>query len=46
MSELRTGARDPAQFEELAMLEDTDRWLIASEGRKRLMHWLVLRPRD
>jgi hypothetical protein len=46
VSELRTGARDPAQFEELAMLEDTDRWLIASEGRKRLMHWLVLRPRE
>jgi len=40
-----TGPRDPSKFQELRMLSDTDRWLICSEGRPRLMVWLHFQPR-
>ncbi len=38
------GARDLSGFSELADLRDDERWLVCSEGRKRPMEWLVLRP--
>lgn len=41
---LRTGARDLSQFRELRMMSDTDRWLLCSEGRPRLMTWLRFDP--
>ncbi|OYY72749.1 hypothetical protein [Sphingomonas sp. 28-63-12] len=40
------GPRDPGQFEELKSWSDTDRWLICSEDRPRLMTWLLLEPND
>jgi len=40
----RTGSRDLSVFPELAMLCDTDRWLICSENRGRLMTWWFLEP--
>lgn len=45
ITELKTGARDLSNFNELKMLSDTDRWLICSEGRARLMTWLRLDPK-
>jgi len=44
ISELTTGARDLSRFVELKNLSDTDRWLICSEGRGRLMTWLRFDP--
>ena len=41
---LVTGARDLSQFRELRMMSDTDRWLLCSEGRPRLMSWLRFDP--
>lgn len=43
---LRTGSRDLSVFPELEELDDTDRWLICSETRLRLMRWLHLTPRS
>ena len=43
-SEVSTSARDPSRFPELSNLCDTDRWLICSEGRGRLMRWAILDP--
>jgi len=40
-----TGARDLSAFHELDYLSDSNRWLICSEGRPRVMDWLVLFPR-
>lgn len=42
---LTMGSRDMSLFPELAGLPDTDRWLICSEGRGRLMKWLKLMPK-
>ena len=42
---VRMGARDLSVIPELAGLNDSDRWLICSEGRAQLMSWLHLRPR-
>ena len=44
VTELTTGARDLSKFPELNKLNDTDRWLIVSEGRSQLMTWLRLDP--
>lgn len=41
---LKTGARNPAAFEALAQLNDTDRWLVCSEGRMQLQQWVVCHP--
>ncbi len=41
---ITTGPRDPSVFSELRQLSDTDRWLICSEGRARLMTWWRLDP--
>lgn len=45
LSTLTMGARDLSTYPELALLDDSERWLIASEGRNRLMTWLRLDPR-
>lgn len=39
-----TGARDLSSLKELETLTDTDRWLVCSEGRPRLMSWLHFSP--
>lgn len=44
VSELTTGSRDMSKFRELTMFSDSDRWLICSEGRGRLMTWLRFDP--
>jgi hypothetical protein len=45
ITELTTGARDLSQFPEIKMMSDTERWLIVSELRPRLMTWLRLDPK-
>jgi hypothetical protein len=44
VTEMTTTARDLSQFPELRAYSDTDRWLMCSEGRPRLMTWLRLDP--
>jgi len=44
VSAFSTGSRDPSQIKELWPFHDIDRWLLCSEGRKRLMTWLRLDP--
>lgn len=41
---LTTTSRDLSIFEEVQKMNDTDRWLICSEGRSRLMTWWRLDP--
>lgn len=41
---VQTSARDLAKFKELQDLCDNDRWIICSEGRPKLMSWLMLKP--
>ena len=45
ISTFTTTSRDLSKFPELFDYEDSDRWLIASEGRPKLMTWLRLDPR-
>lgn len=45
ITELKTGARDPSIFPELKKLDDNNRWIICSEGRKQLMTWLRFDPK-
>lgn len=40
-----TGARDLSKFPELVNVNDTDRWLICSEGRGKLMTWVLCEPK-
>lgn len=42
---LPAGPRDPAAVPELAGWSDDDRWLLCSESRGAVMHWLAFRPR-
>jgi hypothetical protein len=44
VSKFTTSSRDLSGFEELKQYADTDRWLICSERRDRLMTWLRLDP--
>ncbi len=39
---VKTSARDLSLFPELDAISDTDRWLICSEGRPKVMSWLIL----
>jgi hypothetical protein len=43
-SEIKTSSRDLSKFEELRNFPDSDRWLMCSEGRPRLMSWWVFTP--
>lgn len=45
ITELTTGPRDLSVFPELNAYCDEDRWLMASEGRGRLMTWVRLDPK-
>lgn len=45
LSTLTMGARDLSTYPELTLFDDSERWLMASEGRNRLMTWLRLDPR-
>ena len=42
---ITTGARDLSEIHELDHLSDSNRWLVCSEGRPRVMDWLVLFPK-
>ena len=42
---LTTMGRDLSVFKELREMNDTDRWLICSEGRHKLMSWWRLDPK-
>jgi len=44
ISFLTTSSRDLSNYEELKYWNDTDRWLLCSEGRGRLMSWCILEP--
>ncbi len=46
ITELTTASRDLSKFPELKDFSDTDRWLICSEGRHRLMAWYRLDPKN
>ena len=46
ISKLTTTSRDLSKFPELFDYSDSERWLIASEGRSKLMTWLRLDPRS
>jgi hypothetical protein len=45
-TEITTTSRDLSVFPELRSFNDTDRWLICSESRKKLMTWLRLDPKS
>jgi len=45
INELTMSNRDLSNFDELKSLNDTDRWLLCSEGRPRIMTWLRLDPK-
>jgi len=42
---VKTSTRDLSSIPELDALNDSDRWLICSEGRPKLMSWLILTPK-
>ncbi len=44
ITEVTTGARDLSGLRMIGHWSDTDRWLLCSEGRERLMTWWVLEP--
>jgi hypothetical protein len=44
IEKITTTSRDLSKFEELKKWSDTDRWLICSEGRHKLMTWWRLDP--
>ena len=46
ISKLTTTSRDLSKFPELLDYPDSERWLIASEGRSKLMTWLRLDPKS
>jgi hypothetical protein len=46
ISRLTTTSRDLSKFPELLDYPDSERWLIASEGRSKLMTWLRLDPKS
>jgi hypothetical protein len=41
---LKMSERDLTPFAELSELSDDDRWVICSEGRPKIMSWLLLTP--
>jgi hypothetical protein len=45
VSTVKTSTRDLSSIPELDALGDSDRWLVCSEGRPKLMSWLILSPK-
>jgi hypothetical protein len=45
ITELTMGMRDLSIYPELSQYHDSDRWLLCSEGRGKLMTWLKLDPK-
>jgi len=43
---LNNGTRNPFLIPEIKDLDDDERWLIVSEGRKRSMNWFIFTPKD
>ena len=43
---LNNGPRNPFSIPEIKDLDDDEKWLIVSEGRKQSMNWLVFTPKD
>jgi predicted RNA methylase len=43
---VKMGARDLDRIPEIAHLNDSDRWLLCSEGRPQEMEWFVLLPKN
>ncbi len=43
---LNNGPRNPFLIPEIKDLDDDERWLIVSEGRKQSMNWLIFIPKD
>lgn len=46
ITKITTTSRNLAEFNELKDFGDTDRWLVCSEGRARLMTWYRLDPKS
>ena len=46
LQEFKTGARNLSTYPEISSYNDTDRWLLCSEGRTEAMKWLLLTPRN
>ncbi|MFS2154855.1 hypothetical protein ACCD05_27580 [Rhizobium sp. Rhizsp42] len=44
ITEIKMGARDLSEISEVYSMPDTQRWLLCSEGRQRLMTWLRFDP--
>jgi hypothetical protein len=44
LEEISKGGRNPSHYNELRDLDDTDHWLVCSEGRDPDQKWLALRP--
>ncbi len=44
LEEISKGGRNPYHYRELHDLDDTDHWLVCSEGRDPDQRWLALRP--
>lgn len=44
VQEIRKAGRNPYHYAELQALDDTDHWLVCSEGRDPDQKWLALRP--
>lgn len=42
--EIATSSRDLSSYRELRSMNDSDRWLLCSEGRPRLMTWFKFTP--
>lgn len=45
-TEIQMKSRDLSKFPEIQKFNDTDRWLLCSEGRGRLMTWIVFKPKN
>jgi len=43
---IKMGPRDLSKIKEIETFGDNTRWLLCSEGRARLMTWLVMKPHE
>ena len=44
LKKIVTSGRDLSPYRELKNMNDTDRWILCSEGRPRLMSWFRFDP--